>query len=232
MYEIIRIIRNLTRYYFDCQEDYITVHASSVDYKGKAIAIIGPKMSGKTSLAINLLTNHKCVFITNDVLTINLITGECFGWPIAPSIRFGTLKCYDYLSNYVYNNNLEYYYPYISSTLNDFENINDPNWEKKKFRFTPKEFVKIFDSDICYSSFLELAICPKYLTTKAVSFTTLNEIEITQMFRSNIEKIKFVNSETTKKKIDMQKKIKAFKVVNNESIEKDVTNTIIEHMKG
>lgn len=150
--DIMRLVREIILYCCTHRNNCSFLHSACVGYNKKAIALLGGKFSGKTTLCLQLLKNG-WDYISNDKLILKKIEDRihCWGLPIAMGIREGTKELF-----------LEY-----------LHGLEVDGTDNRLFLY-PHEIVERFNTKITNDSALSLIVLPAYEPNA-------NEISITKV---------------------------------------------------
>lgn len=219
--------------YFLEQEGYIFFHAACVSIKDKAVAIIGGRHTGKSSILCCLLQSD-FDFICNSKLAMKLENNyiKCIGTPSRVGIRLETL---------IKNINKKYYKQIVKTEgFKKISYIYDMNRKKQelknvdflniygdlKFNITVPEIQNIFNVSIIKEANLKLVIIPRYdvhlekIKVKKLAIKEVEKVLIKNQENGIYAPIKYLNNFFYIKtnKIDMQilKKIQFIEIYQNE----------------
>ncbi len=91
---LMRVVRELAMAHV--QRAGRLLHAAALEIGGRAIAVIGPKRAGKTTLLLHLLRAPGARFVANDRALVDFAgsTPRLTGLPSIVAVRFGTLELF------------------------------------------------------------------------------------------------------------------------------------------
>lgn len=195
-------------------DNVVFLHASCVVKNGKAIAIVGPKNSGKTSIMCELL-NNDYQMISNDKIGISFINNEVkvFGIPSSIGIRYNAVnKCFS-------SKNID-----IMRKLHIFLEKNDMS---EKFNISLKKFTYIFNRKIVNEAKLEIILTNKYipeqekLTCKKLDMKYYETFFKNQLVNAVSPSFDYIDSMYRRKKTTFDSRIysniQIMKIVSNEN---------------
>lgn len=123
--------------------EWYELHASAVSHNGKAIAFVGKKGAGKTTLVAHLLSRQNGNFlfdlVTNDRLWVKKRDDgevDVIGSPMPVLLGYGTMATVFELSFQLSLYRDEYY-------------LLTKDWTRKHYEFSPQEFARFFSRKIC-----------------------------------------------------------------------------------
>ena len=89
---VVELIRDLT-IKSEEQKGSLVLHASSIELNGRAIALVGAKGQGKSTVLLDLVINQGFGFISGDKLFVRTENDKVFvyGWPDYPHLGCGTI---------------------------------------------------------------------------------------------------------------------------------------------
>ena len=70
----------------DARPDLVWLHAAAVARDGRALLIVGPGGSGKSSLATELVDMGYC-YLGDDVIPVDPVSGTAYPFPVTPAVR-------------------------------------------------------------------------------------------------------------------------------------------------
>lgn len=135
---------------------FMYLHASAVDYHGRAVIVVGDKFSGKTTSMLCLLESHRYGFLTNDKILFDPHENTLYGLPFSIGVRGGTLEHFPEFSARIQARQQSLKHYQIHSV---FENVTQ---KLEKFFLMPAELSSLENVRLCVRSKLELILCPCY----------------------------------------------------------------------
>lgn len=159
-FSAMRFIRN-TVYRHVISDGHLPFHAACVELNGCGLLIIGSKFAGKTTTAVALSAYAPVRIVSNDKVTIDTDL-RVHGWPIAVGVRWGTVRLFPELDQYMRNTQSSRY-PFMESA--DFEayTVMPPDQLRsstRKVKFAPAEFARLFRRELLDHTAPALIIIP------------------------------------------------------------------------
>lgn len=218
-HELMRLIRELFVHYIAVTKRSCFFHAACVAKGNKAIAIIGDKFAGKTTMCLTLLSNG-WDFISNDKLILELSGKDkivCWGLPIALGIREGTKQIF---SKNLYDINLDL--------------------EDNRYYLTPNQVIDRFSTKIANGCTLKLFLMPQFspeaeeITYKKLQYGEIKEIiqhQHLNPFYSEKKRISSLKEETNLYFENDLYNIPVYSILINENLNHKINNTIMQILK-
>ena len=216
--EIMRLIRELFILFIAEKKNNCFFHAACVANDEYAVAIIGDKFAGKTTMCINFL-NCGWDFVSNDkLLLIKEKDIFCWGLPVSLGIREGTKQLF----------------------LKEFSELKvDP--DDNRYYLTPNELIKKFNVSVTNGQKLKLMLIPVFSKeTKELSFVKLSKVEARSFLKKQcLESIyterkklnKFVNCPHNDNFIKELDQIPIYRITVNKETNFQLKNIINEILK-
>ncbi len=91
---LMRVIREFAAARMLAQPGLLDLHAAAFTVAGRAVLLVGPKQSGKTTLLVDALASGRSKLLANDRVFVDTRAepGRAFGVPTLVSLRAGTLR--------------------------------------------------------------------------------------------------------------------------------------------
>jgi hypothetical protein len=137
-----RMVRDIVLHLL-ARDGYLALHASAAVIGDKAIAVVGEKRAGKTTLLMHMLQRFGAAYVSNDKLLVKATASggaTVYGVPISCTIGVGTMRSFPALRRHLH-------------AWENFEARNAPQsqfWtSNKKIEFTPADICDILGCPIC-----------------------------------------------------------------------------------
>lgn len=207
---------------FLTKQKYFFLHAACVEKNRNAVAIIGDRASGKTTL-LNVLMQNDFNFVCNSHLGIKDVNRkiEVIGAPSRVGMRVETLeKCMNANIRKKIFLNTEFRKRFGKNAENNLK-----SYRVKKFNIKVNELKKIYNIQIVSTSTLKLIIVPLYIEQlNHIKIIKVEENNKSEIFMKNkrdgvYDTTKYMNYLDTSEKNTLPKnlsKIKMYKVYQNE----------------
>lgn len=165
--DIMRLVREIILYCCTYRNNCSFLHSACVGYNKKAVALLGKKFSGKTTLCLQLLKNG-WDYISNDKLILQRVEDgiHCWGLPIAMGVREGTKELFlEYLQGLKVEepDNRLFLYPHEIAERYNTRIINDaplylivlPTYEPNANEISITKVSKKLLRNLVYEQYLE-----------------------------------------------------------------------------
>ena len=216
--EFMRLIRELFVYYITLTKRCCFFHAACVANNELAVAIIGDKFAGKTTMCLNFL-NFGWNFISNDKLVLvnkdnNIL---CWGLPIALGIREGTKQLF-------------------AEKLNDLPIDQEDN----RYYLTPNQLIDRFNIKVANGKKLKMILIPIFCPeAQNIIITKMPEEEAIPFLKkqklesiySNRKKMNRLAAYSNDDFINSLIEIPIYKVVINKEINSQLKDAIEDILK-
>jgi hypothetical protein len=137
------------------KQGYLPLHGSAAALDGGAIAFLGDKQSGKTTMLMHLIDSFESAYISNDKILVKVIEGGqllVYGFPLSCRLGFGTMRSIRSLAKH-----LHLFEHLEAATL-----PRDALWgNQEKLEFTPRELSSIMGCRLITEAPLKALIFPQ-----------------------------------------------------------------------
>ena len=178
---LLRVLRELAMAHRLRREDLL-LHAAAVEWRGRAIAIAGPKKAGKTTLTLHLLHGTGSRFIANDRAAVSLGPAgvSVRGIPTIVRVRASSLDHLPALRQRFQSSPFHHRW-----LMAEAERRRVPS-QRSSYDLTPAQLVRLLHAERSGETPLAAVVFPRQTGGRGVAVTELTGSETASRLRSSL----------------------------------------------